>query len=507
MTVYGIDFGTCYSCIAVAETGREPQVIPTPQGANTLASVVEFRLNREGKPRVGSTAKNAITPLSRNVAVFMKTEMDKEESALKYEVRQGEFRAISPIEFAACIYKELFMQAQMQREANCENTTDRAVITVPAVCSEIQREKTKIAAEQAGINVIKVINEPTAAAISYNIAEGEAIMVFDLGGGTHDVSIVQRLSDNNYQVIVTNGDANLGGKHWDEKLIELTYQKLGLPFTGSILTHARMIEFEKHKINLCTSDEISFAFMDDSGIQHQVEISLEEFEEFTEPLVQRAIEVARKSAQDALKINQNIAVNRICMSGGACRMRVLKRSLQQIFPKMVVSVNNPDRAIATGAAIYALSMVEQGNGNYDIHVTERGHAYGFKTIDGEGKPVIQNFINISDPLEITSQRVRRYMSSTGNRQRLTVFENTEDKSVFKWRGETPFFDSDIEFNMERSVGTPLDIEFKRDADGLVTIVVNVDGERYDFSFATTAGSISPVIIERTQALMKLMEKQ
>lgn len=507
MTVYGIDFGTCYSCLAVAETGKEPRVIPTAQGANTLPSVVEFRLNRNGTPRVGSIAKNAITPLSDNVAAFLKTEMDKELSEKQYEVKKGVMRPISPIEFAACVYKELYMQAQLQREANRQETTDKVVITVPAVSSEIQREKTKAAAELAGMEVIKIINEPTAAAISYNIAEGETIMVFDLGGGTHDVSIVQRLSGNNYQVIVTKGDPNLGGKYWDEKLVELTYSKLGLNFSQKVLTDARLIEFEKHKINLCTSDDIVFAFMDDDGIQHQVTLGLDEFEEFTETLAERAIAVARKAVDEALNNHPNIEINRICMSGGACRMQALKRALQRAFPRKTVSLNDPDKSIATGAAIYALALTEKGNTNYDIHVTERGHAYGFKTYNSENcMPVIENFITLWDPLEITSRKIRKYMSTSGNRQRLTVYENTENRSVYPWTGEKPFFDGDILFDHVRPVGSPLDIMFMRDANGVVSIVVNADDHQYEFSFATTIGSISEEILENTKHLMKLMEQ-
>ncbi len=506
MTVYGIDFGTCYSCLAVAETGREPRVIPTAQGSNTLPSVVEFRLNKNGTPRVGSIAKNAITPLSRNVAAFLKTEMDNEVSTLSYEIRKGETRPISPIEFAACIYKELYIQAQSQREANRQETTNKVVITVPAVCSEIQREKTKVAAEQAGMEVIKIINEPTAAAISYNIAEGETIMVFDLGGGTHDVSIVQRLSGNNYQVIVTKGDPCLGGKYWDEKLIELTYSKLGLVFSRDVLTPARLIEFEKHKIDLCTSDDVFFAFMNDDGIQHQVTLELDEFEEFTETLVDRAITIAQKAVDEAQNNHPNVKINRICMSGGACRMQALKRALQRSFPKMTVSLNDPDKSIATGAAIYALSIVESGNANYDIHLTERGHAYGFKTFNPENcMPVIENFINLRDPLEITSRNITKYMSTCGDRQRLTVYENTENRSVYPWSGEKPFFDADILFDHIRPVGSPLDIIFTRDANGVVSIVVNADGRKYEFSFATTAGSISQEILENTRHLMELME--
>ena len=505
MTVFGIDFGTCYSCIAIAESGREPRVIPTAQGENTLPSVVEFRLTKHGKPRVGSGAKNAMTPVSDNVAAFLKTEMDKEESAQTYRVRDNETRSISPIEFAACIYKELQLQSRTLCVAEQQNNDYRAVITVPAVCSEIQREKTKIAAELAGWNVIKVITEPTAAAISYRINEGETIMVFDLGGGTHDVSIVQRVDKDNYQVIVTKGDSCLGGKDWDEKLVELAYKKLGLMFSKDVLTHSRLIEFERHKINLCSSDDISFAFIDDDGVQHQVSLSLEEFEEFTEPLVERAIKVASNAADETVRDHPNVVINRICMSGGACRMPALSRALHQSFKRIPVAINDPDRAVATGAAVYALSLSEEGHGKYEV--TERGHAYGFKTYNSnDGNPVIENFINIFDPLEIKSHTIRKYMSVTSDKQRITIFENTDTRSVFPWRGENVFFDCVLQFDRRRTVGSPLDITFERDSNGLVSIIVEADGKISNFSFATTAGSISSQIIDRVNSLILLMEQ-
>jgi len=505
MTVFGIDFGTCYSCIAIAESGKEPKVIPTAQGENTLPSVVEFRLKKNGKPRVGSSAKNAMTPVSDNVAAFLKTEMDKEESSLAYRVRENEKRPISPIEFAACIYKELHLQSQPFCVVGQQKNDYRTVITVPAVCSEIQREKTKIAAELAGWNVLKVINEPTSAAISYNINVGETIMVFDLGGGTHDVSIVQRTDNDKFQVIVTKGDPHLGGKYWDEKLVELTYKKLGLVFSKDVLTPSRLIEFERHKINLCTSDDISFAFMDNDGIQHQVSLSLEEFEEFTEPLVDRAIKVAREAADEATRNHSNVVINRICMSGGACRMPALKRALQTAFKRIPVAIKDPDRAVATGAAVYALSLVEEGHEKYEVG--ERGHAYGFKTYNSNDEnPVIENFINTYDPLEITSHTIRKYMSTTSDKQHITIFENSENRSVFPWRGDQVFFDCELQFDKKRPVGSPLDITFERDSNGMVSIIVEADGKTYNFSFATTAGSISAQIIERVNSLILLMEQ-
>lgn len=507
MSVYGIDFGTCYSCIAIAEEGKECRIIPTPQGNSTLPSAVEFRLRKNGTPRVGMAAKNAISPLSHNVAVLMKSEMDREESLLQYEVKQGEIRSISPIEFAACIYHELLVNANTQQRNAGGQTTIQAVITVPAVCSEIQREKTKVAAQAAGIEVLKVINEPTAAAISYNISIGETILVFDLGGGTLDVSIVRRKSEKDYQIIASEGDPKLGGRCWDERLIELVYNDplLQLEFNQEVVTHPRLIEFEHHKICLCSGDEQTINFVDDSGIQRQTTVLLDEFTEFTEDLVERAVEVARKSVASAKLRDPHLHIDRICLAGGACRMQAIENALQQAFPETPVSLVNPDNAIAIGAARYALSLVQNGGSAYDIRLTERGHAYGFKSVTSTGRQMIENFITRTDPLEVQSQIIHRFIAQTGTRHLLTVFENNEESRTFRYHDEKPFFSEELNFDEILPVGTPIDFTFSRDADAIVHISVQVNGKFYNFDFATTAGSINPVVMQRVQHLLELMD--
>jgi len=505
MAVYGIDFGTCYSCLAVAEEGKEIKVLPTRDNRGTLPSVVEFRLKKDGTPRVCDAAKRSITPTSRNVAAFLKSEMDQEASTLEYEVSQGERRHISPVEFAACIYRELYGYANTQRSNNQETTSRQAVITVPAVCSELQREKTKAAAEAAGLEVLKIINEPTAAAISYNIGVGETILVFDLGGGTHDVSIVQRRSENDYQVLASEGNPHLGGKLWDEKLVELTWQKAGLAFTPDVLSHPRLIEFESHKINLCQGDDVTFAFMDDTGIQHQVTIDLELFEDFTQQLVEKAIDVATRAVAKAKEHNSSLKIDRICMAGGTCHMNAIKRALTQAFPLTPVALTNPDGAIASGAAQLGLSLVQQGgNSQYDLRITERGHAYGIKVVNSQGQCEIENFIMRNDPLVIQSRTLRRYKPTTSNSWNLAVFENNIDLPAFAFKGQKPFFSADLTFDRTLLVSTPLDVSFQRDANGLVHITVMANGKKYNYDFATTAGSISDEILQRVQHLIQQM---
>lgn len=506
MVVYGIDFGTCYSCIALAKENGDIDILPTRQNNRSLPSVVEFRLRKNGTPRVGTTAKNAISPLSRNVAAFLKTEMDHDLSLREYEVLPGQMRRISPIEFAACVYKELYGYANTQQKNEGNETSRQAVITVPAACSELQREKTKLAAEKAGLQVLKVINEPTAAAISYNTGIGETVMVFDLGGGTHDVSIVQRTSDTDYQVLASEGDPQLGGKQWDERLVQIAWQTAGIPFTSETPSHPRLIEFEKHKINLCSGDDITVTFVDDTGIQHQVDIDRETFEQFTEDLVEKAVNVAREAVRKARGNNSSLHIDRICLAGGSCRMRAIEQALMQAFPQTPVRLTNPDNAIAIGAARYALSLVQEGN-RYDLRVAERGHAYGLKTIRTDGQYVIENFIRLNDPLEMASRVIRKYMPATSDQWGLTIYENTDTRDAFPFRNQSSFFRANLSFERQLTVGSPLDLSFQRDTNGIVHITISAGGRQYDFDFATTAGSVSDATLQQVDELMQLMQTE
>ena len=226
MAVYGIDFGTCYSCIAVAESDSDIVVVPSARNENTVPSVVMFR--QDGRPVVGRAAKNAFSlPNPQNVVAYVKIQMHQDQTDSEYEVARGERRPLSPVEVASCIYYEMLTQSNTYRTGRQLVPASKAVITVPAACTDVQREKTKIAAQLAGIEVLKVISEPTAAAISYNIAAGETVMIFDLGGGTLDVSIIHANSQNDYEVWSCEGNTELGGKQWDMSLIGLCYENLG----------------------------------------------------------------------------------------------------------------------------------------------------------------------------------------------------------------------------------------------------------------------------------------
>jgi len=507
MSVYGIDFGTCNSCIAVAENDANITVVPSPNSQNTIPSIVMFNKSRYGKPIVGQTAKRALNiPNANHVVAFVKTEMGKELTSQKYSVSSDEERHLFPIEPAACIYYELFKHSNTFRSNIGQETTNNAVITVPANCSEIQREQTKIAAQLAGINVLQVINEPTAAAISYNISVGETIMVFDLGGGTLDVSIITRLSEQNYKVLSTSGDPNLGGRDWDLNLMSLCYENLGLPFSDDMVKPKDLILFEGYKIDICDAGNADVTFVDNEGLQQITSVEIEEFQQNSTHLVERAMRVVDNAIRSANESVDNLNISRICLAGGASKMPIIKQALEQHLPDIEVRVCDPDQAIAKGAARYALAL-STSNVNYELNIDERGHSYGLVTINRNNNIIVDNIILNSDPIEISSRTITRYMHKTGNRLRIKIIESNISSEQYPYKGEPACFSEDIIFPEALKIGSRVDLSLSRDADGIVYIntFYGTNQESANIKFATRISSVSEELKERVKQHLSKMD--
>lgn len=503
MAVYGIDFGTCNSCIAVAEDDGTLAVVPSSRNETTTPSVVMFNLKKNGKPVVGTTAKNGFSkPNPRNVVAFAKTELDNELTKEEYQITDTEIRKLSPIEPVACILYELISHSNHFRGTQGMPVSTDAVITVPAVCSDIQREKTKIAAELAGIRVLKVISEPTAAAISYSIKDGETVMVFDLGGGTLDVSIVQCSGNRDYKVLATEGDPDLGGKRWDEVLLQICYENAGLAFSDSLATAKRLIEFEKFKIDLCEAGNVDVTFVDEDGIQQFQEISIEEFEQSSQHLIDRALRVVD------LAINSvpDIKIDRVCLAGGSSKMPAIKQNLQQHLPGIRVEVCDPDMAIAKGAAKYAHSLSIENNGE-NICIDERGHAYGIVTRTKDEEDVVENIIMKNDALEISNRTFVRYMPNTSDHLLITIIENDIAQKRFDYNGQKAYFSGDIQFPQKQKVkvGQKIDFILSRDSNGIVHLNVACSGKKDKFEFATKVNEVSEEIRNNVMIMITKMK--
>ncbi len=347
--IIGIDLGTTNSCVAVYE-GGEPIVIPNPEGARTTPSVVAF--SKTGERMVGQVAKRqAITNPDRTI-MSVKREMGTNFKATV------DGKAYTPQEVSAMILQKLKADA----EAYLGTTVTKAVITVPAYFSDAQRQATKDAGKIAGLEVLRIINEPTAAALAYGADKDNdaKIMVFDLGGGTFDVSLLE-ISDGVFEVLATAGNNRLGGDDFDQRIInwmlETFKRENGIDLGNDKMVMQRLKEAaEKAKIELSgmTSANINLPFLtaDATGPKHfEATLTRAKFDELTADLVEATMKPTRQVLSDAgLSINQ---VDRVLLVGGSTRIPAVQEAVKKFIGKDPFKGINPDECVAIGAAIQA----------------------------------------------------------------------------------------------------------------------------------------------------------
>ena len=345
--IIGIDLGTTNSCVAVFE-GSEPTVIPNPEGARTTPSVVAF--SKTGERMVGQVAKRqAITNPDRTV-ISIKREMG---SAYKKTV---DGKTYTPQEFSAMILQKLKADA----ESYLGTTVSQAVITVPAYFSDAQRQATKDAGKIAGLEVLRIINEPTAAALAYGMDKeaNQKIMVFDLGGGTFDVSILE-ISDGVFEVLATNGDTKLGGDDFDQRIIDWMadrFQKAnGVDLRKDKMVLQRLRDAaEKAKIELSgmTTASINLPFITataDGPLHLEDTLTRAEFDRITADLVERSMIPTKKALADAgLSVSQ---IDKVLLVGGSTRIPAVQEAVKKFIGKEPFKGINPDECVAIGAAI------------------------------------------------------------------------------------------------------------------------------------------------------------
>ena len=345
--IIGIDLGTTNSCVAVFE-GSEPIVIPNPEGSRTTPSVVAF--SKAGERMVGQVAKRqAITNPDRTV-ISIKREMG---TAKKTNI---DGKSYTPQEISAMILQKLKSDA----ESYLGTTVTEAVITVPAYFSDAQRQATKDAGKIAGLDVKRIINEPTAAALAYGMDKEveQKIMVFDLGGGTFDVSILE-ISDGVFEVLATNGDTKLGGDDFDQRIIDWMadkfYKENGVDLRKDKMVLQRLKDAaEKAKIELSgmTSADINLPFITATSagpLHFEATLTRAEFDRITADLVDRAMVPTKKALADAgLSVSQ---IDKCLLVGGSTRIPAVQEAVKKFIGKEPFKGINPDECVAIGAAI------------------------------------------------------------------------------------------------------------------------------------------------------------
>jgi molecular chaperone DnaK len=410
--VIGIDLGTTNSVVAILE-GGEPTVIPNAEGARLTPSVVA--ISKSGERLVGQVAKRQAITNPENTIFSIKRFMGRKfnDPAVQRDLKLVPYRvtaapngdvqvwmggrAYSPPEVSAMILQKLKTDAEAYLG---EKVTD-AVITVPAYFNDAQRNATKDAGEIAGLKVLRIINEPTAAALAYGIEKKkeEEIAVFDLGGGTYDISILALEPGEErdvFEVMSTNGDTHLGGDDFDQKIIDWLAEEFrkeqGIDLRQDRMALQRLKEAaEKAKIELSTtqSTEVNLPFItaDASGPKHlNITLTRSKLEQLVDPLVQGTVEPMRAALKDA-NLSKD-AVDEILLVGGQTRMPAVQAKVRDFFGKEPNRTINPDEVVAVGAAVQAAVLGGDPGAKGILLIDVTPLTLGVETLGGVMTPMI-----------------------------------------------------------------------------------------------------------------------
>jgi len=367
--VIGIDLGTTNSCVAVME-GGDPVVIPNAEGNRTTPSIVAF--TKEGERLVGQVAKRQAVTNPKNTVFSIKrfmgrkvSEVQDEKTKVPYEVVSGkndaamvriQGRDYSPPEISAMVLQKMKQTA----EDYLGTKVDKAVITVPAYFNDSQRQATKDAGRIAGLEVLRIINEPTAASLAYGLdkKKDERIAVFDLGGGTFDISILE-IGDGVFEVKSTNGNTHLGGDDFDQRIIDWLVEEFkkehGIDLSKDPMALQRLKEAaEKAKCELSTTAKtdinLPFITADSSGPKHlNLTLTRAKFEQLVDDLIQSTLEPCKQALADAgISADQ---IDEVILVGGSTRIPKVQEVVKKFFGKDPHKGVNPDEVVAVGAAI------------------------------------------------------------------------------------------------------------------------------------------------------------
>jgi molecular chaperone DnaK len=509
--VIGIDLGTTNSCVALFENGQT-QIIANAEGSRTTPSMVAF--SNTGEKLVGQIAKRqAVTnPANTIFAIKRMIGRKRDSDEVKRFSQIAPFsigaadngdvrvtiggRAYSPQEISAMVL------AKMRETASdfLGVPVEEAVITVPAYFDDSQRQATQDAGKIAGLKVLRILNEPTAAALAFGLDKksGGRVVVFDLGGGTFDVSILE-ISDGVFEVRSTNGDTYLGGEDWDQRLVDhmigLFKDQTGIDVRGDAMALQRIKEASeraKHELSSCEETDVSLPFIaaDQSGPKHlALSITRTQLEELTADLLDRLIEPCKIALEDAgLSAGE---IDEVVLVGGMTRMPAVQRKVEEIFGKPPHKGVNPDEVVAAGAAIQAGVLSGEVEEVLLLDVTPL--SLGVETQGGVATPIIPR--NTTVPTSMSQ-----------------VFSTTEDSQtvvrIHVVQGEREMARDNKTLGRFELVGLPpaprgvpqIEVTFDIDADGVVKVSAKDLGTGRSQAIQVTASSgLSETEVERLVA--------
>ena len=473
--IIGIDLGTTNSCVAVIE-GGEPVVIANAEGARTTPSVVAF--GKTGERMVGQVAKRqAITNPDRTIASI------KRQMGTDYKVAVDD-KKYTPQEISAMILQKLKTDA----EAYLGDKVTEAVITVPAYFTDAQRQATKDAGKIAGLEVKRIINEPTAAALAYGIDKenDQKVMVYDLGGGTFDVSIIE-MGDGVQEVLATAGNNKLGGDDFDQRVINWladTFKaEQGIDLRGDKMAMQRLKEAaEKAKIELSgvTTSNISLPFItaDATGPKHlETTLTRAKFNELTADLVEATMGPVRQAMSDSgLKTSE---INKVLMVGGSSRIPAVQEAIKRFMGTEPFKGINPDECVAVGAALQAGVLGGEVQGLLLLDVTPL--SLGIETMGGINTKIIDR--NTTIPVK----KSQIFSTAADNQPSVEVHVLQGEREFAKDNKTLGVFHLDGIMPARRGV-PQIEVTFDIDANGIVHVSAKDLGTQKEQSISITSST-------------------
>jgi molecular chaperone DnaK len=496
--IIGIDLGTTNSCVAVLE-GGEPKVIPNEEGARTTPSIVAF--SKSGERLVGQVAKRQAITNPENTIFSIKRFMGRRYNEVSDEMKMVPFKVTqqgdhvgvlaqgkeyTPPEISAMILQKLKKSA----EAYLGETVTEAVITVPAYFNDAQRQATKDAGKIAGLDVKRIVNEPTAAALAYGLdkKKDETIAVYDFGGGTFDISILE-VGEGVIEVKSTNGDTHLGGDNLDQRIVEWLIaefkqeQGLDLSSKGNEMALQRLRDAaEKAKIELSTTIEteinLPFVTADASGPKHLVrKLTRAKLEQLVEDLLDRSLEPCKKALADAGVTASKI--DEVVLVGGQTRMPKIQEIVKKLFGREPNHSVNPDEVVAIGAAVQAGVLAGEVKDLLLLDVTPLTLA--IETLGGVATPMIPR--NTTIPTKKTETFS-------------TAADSQTEVEVHVLQGERPLAAQNRTLGKFKLAGIPpaprgvpqIEVTFDIDANGILNVTAKDNATGKDTRITITSSS-------------------